>query len=43
MKKFLILGLLAVVLLSACAGSTSDPEITDEEQFPLVTVYRSPT
>ena len=43
MKKILILGLLAVVLLSACAGSTTDQEISVEEQSPLVTVYRSPT
>ena len=43
MKKFLVLGLLAVVLLSACAASTTDQELTVEEQSPLVTVYKSPT
>ncbi len=43
MKNFLLLGLLAVVLLSACAASTTDQEISDEGQSPLVTVYKPPT
>lgn len=43
MKKFLVLGLLAVVLLSACAASTTDQELVEAEQYPAVTVYKSPT
>jgi uncharacterized lipoprotein len=43
MKRFLILGLLAVVLLSACAPSTTNQQVPDEGGSTLVTVYRSPT
>jgi uncharacterized lipoprotein len=43
MQKFLILGLLAIVLLSACAAPATDQQVSDEGQSPLVTVYRSPT
>ena len=43
MKKFLVLGLLAVVLLSACAAPASDHELVEAEQYPSVTVYKSPT
>ena len=43
MQKFLILGLLAIVLLSACAAPATDQELTEEGQSPVVTVYRPPT
>lgn len=43
MKKFLVLGLLAVVLLGACAVPASDQELVEAEQYPAVTVYKSPT
>jgi uncharacterized lipoprotein YajG len=43
MRKILILGLLSVVLLSACAAPATDQELTEESQSPEVTVYRSPT
>ena len=43
MQKFLILGLLAIVLLSACAAPVTDQELTEEGQSPVVTVYRPPT
>ena len=43
MKKFLMLGLLAVLLLGACTGEGNDQQAIEEEQSSLVTVYRSPT
>ena len=43
MQKFLVLGLLAIVLLSACAAPAADQQVSDEGQSPLVTVYRPPT
>ena len=43
MQKFLILGLLAIVLLSACAAPAADQELTEEGQSPVVTVYKPPT
>ena len=43
MQKFLILGLLAIVLLSACAAPATDQELTEEGQSSVVTVYKPPT
>jgi hypothetical protein len=43
MQKFLKLGLLVVVLLSACVAPATDQELTEEGQSPVVTVYRPPT
>jgi uncharacterized lipoprotein len=43
MQKFLILGLLAIVLLSGCDASATDQELIEDEQSPVVTVYKSPT
>jgi len=43
MQKYFMLGLLAVVLLSACAAPASDQELVEAEQYPAVTVYKSPT
>jgi uncharacterized lipoprotein len=43
MQKVIILGLLVVVLLSACTASPSDEQVSSEEQTPLITLYRSPT
>ena len=43
MQKFLTLGLLAIVLLSACAAPAIDQELTEAGQSPVVTVYKSPT
>jgi uncharacterized lipoprotein len=43
MKKILILGTLAALLLSACSGSTNTQDRGDAGQSSLVTVYRSPT
>ena len=42
MKKFLILGLLLIVVLGGCAPA-KDQEISEEQESPLVTIYRSPT
>ena len=43
MQKFLILALLAIVILSACAAPAVDQQVSDDGETPLVTVYRSPT
>ena len=43
MQKFLKLGLLAIVLLSACASPSTTQEMKEEGQSSLVTVYKSPT
>jgi hypothetical protein len=43
MKKFLKLGLLTIVLLSACASPSTNTEVIEEGQSPLVTVYKPPT
>jgi uncharacterized lipoprotein YajG len=43
MQKILVFGLLAVVLLSACAAPAADQQVTDEEGSPIITVYKSPT
>lgn len=43
MRKFLILGLLSIVLLNACSASEPNQELTEEQQSPEVVVYRSPT
>ena len=43
MKKILILGLLAIVLLGACAAPAADQQVSDEGESLVVSVYRSPT
>lgn len=43
MQKILVFGLLAIVLLSACAAPAADQQVSDEGETPLVTVHRSPT
>ena len=43
MQKILVLGLLAALLLSACAAPAADQQVSDEEQSLVVSVYRSPT
>lgn len=44
MKKFFLLGLISIIVLSGCAAPAKDQEISSEEGgSPLVTVYRSPT
>ena len=39
MKKILMMGLLAVVLLAACGGEPVEPQATG----PVVTIYKPPT
>jgi hypothetical protein len=43
MQKTFILGLFAIILLSSCAAPATEQVLTEEEQSPVVTVYRSPT
>ena len=43
MQKILIVGLLAILLLSACAAPADDQQTSDEDGSPVVTVYKSPT
>jgi len=43
MQKFLTLGLIAIILLSACAAPVTGQELTEEGQSPGVTVYKPPT
>ena len=43
MKKFLKLGLLAVVLLSACTSPSTNQPGVETGKSSLVTVYKSPT
>jgi ABC-type glycerol-3-phosphate transport system substrate-binding protein len=43
MRKVVIFVLLTVVLLSACSGTASEQQGSEDEQPISVTVYRSPT
>jgi uncharacterized lipoprotein len=43
MLRYLIVGLLAIILLSACAAQITYQQVTGEGQSMLITVYRSPT
>ncbi len=43
MKRLILIGLLATLMLSACSAAATDPPATDESDSTLVTVYRSPT
>ena len=43
MQKFLTIGLIAIVLLSACAAPATNQELTEEGQSPVVNVYKPPT
>jgi hypothetical protein len=43
MQRFLITGLLVVVLLSACTAQANELQKTEEGQSRVVTVYKSPT
>jgi outer membrane biogenesis lipoprotein LolB len=43
MVRFILISLLAVLLLGACSSTpTTQPAVEDQEK-PLVTVYREPT
>jgi len=43
MQKFLKFGLLAIVLLSACASPSTNQELKETGQSSIVTVYKSST
>lgn len=43
MKRLIIIGTLAILLLSACSAAAADQPTTDEGDVTVVTVYRSPT
>ena len=43
MQKVLILGLLILIVLSACSPAQNEQHAQEEGQSPLVTIYRSPT
>ena len=42
MKRFFFLGLLAMVILTACSGATK-PQVTGPGREQVITVYKSPT
>jgi hypothetical protein len=39
----LITGLLGIAILSACGGSEPSQEAADQQEAPVITVYKSPT
>jgi ABC-type Fe3+-hydroxamate transport system substrate-binding protein len=43
MFKYVLIGFLALLLLSACATATEEPAVVDDGEGTLVTVYRAPT
>lgn len=43
MRRYLVLGLLVAVLISACTAVPNEQQNSEDKQSPLVTVYRSPT
>jgi ABC-type glycerol-3-phosphate transport system substrate-binding protein len=43
MKRILMVCLTAMVLLTACGGTTTDQQDTSPEREEVVTIYKSPT
>ncbi|MEZ4661404.1 MAG: hypothetical protein R2911_27960 [Caldilineaceae bacterium] len=43
MAGMILLALLAMAVLGACAGSASTADSTGQDGAPVVTVYKSPT
>jgi hypothetical protein len=43
MLKYIGIGLLALLLLSACASTVEESAVVDEGDSTLVSVYRAPT
>jgi hypothetical protein len=43
MVRFLVLFLLAVIVLGACSPAATEEPAAENQEKPLVTVYREPT
>ena len=43
MFKYIVIGILGLILLSACATAAEVSAVVDTEASTLVTVYRAPT